>query len=169
MSTIDPFKVLFLCTGNSARSIFGEFLLRKKGKGAFETYSAGADPKGVVNPYTLRVLRECYQIDPTSARSKSVDEYKGQHFDFVITVCDHARESCPIWSARTVVAHWSSPDPAVFKGSDQETFDFFRAVASQIQRRVDLLCSLPIDGLDSDRRKRAARAIEEEAQKPDVS
>src|SRR5271169_5256700 len=104
MTNIAPFKVLFLCTGNSARSVFGEFLLRQRGKGAFETYSAGADPSGEVNPYTIRVLRECYQIDATGARSKSVAGLLGKPFDFVITVCDHAREACPVWPACTVVA-----------------------------------------------------------------
>lgn len=161
MSTIAPFKVLFLCTGNSSRSIFGEFLLRRRGKGFFETHSAGANPRGAVSPYTLRVLRECYQIDAGEVRPKSVAEFLDKPFDFVITVCDHARETCPIWPAHTVVAHWSSPDPTEFKGSEQQTFDFFRIVALQIQRRVDLLCSLPLADLDHDRRERASSAIGE--------
>jgi arsenate reductase len=162
MNPIDPFKVLFLCTGNSSRSIMAEYLLRHRGKGAFETFSAGAHPKGVVNPYTLRVLQEVYQIDASGARSKSVDEYMDNPFDFVITVCDHAKETCPIWPARTVVAHWSSPDPALFQGSDQDTFDYFAKVALQIKRRVDLLCNLPLVTLDHDRRERASKDIGEQ-------
>ncbi len=167
MSTIAPFKVLFLCTGNSARSILAEFLLRKRGKGAFETYSAGANPRGEVNPHTLRVLREVYQIDATEARSKPIDEFIGKPFDFVITLCDQAREKCPTWPAHTVVSHWSSHDPAQFQGTEQETFDFFRKVALQIQRRIDLLCSLPLAGFDHDRRERASRAIGEKEKFPD--
>jgi len=162
MSTIAPFTVLFLCTGNSSRSIFGEYLLRKRGKGAFETYSAGANPRGEVNPYTIRVLSECYQIDATGARPKPVTGFLGKTFDFVITMCDNAREACPAWPANTVVAHWSSPDPSQFRGTEQETFDIFRRVALRIQRRVDLLCSLPLAGLDHDRRERATRAIGEQ-------
>ena len=159
MSTIAPFKVLFLCTGNSARSILAEFLLRKRGQGAFETYSAGVHPRSEVNPNALRVLREVYQIDATEARSKSIDEFIGKPFDFVITVCDHARETCPVWPAYTVLSHWGSPDPSAFRGSEQETLEVFRKVALQIQRRIDLLCSLPLAGLDHDRRERASRAI----------
>jgi arsenate reductase len=162
MSDVAPFKVLFLCTGNSSRSVFGEFLLRKRGNGVFETCSAGTNPRGELNLYTIRLLRECYQIDATGARPKSAAGFFGKPFDFVITVCDQATKTCPVWPARTAVAHWSSPDPSAFRGSDQETFDFFRKVAMQIQRRVDLLCSLPIKDLDHDRRERASRAIGEQ-------
>lgn len=162
MNPVEPLEALFLCTGNSSRSIMAEYLLRERGKGGFETFSAGAHPKGVVNPYTLRVLKEVYQIDASGARSKSVDEYLGRPFDFVITVCDNARETCPIWPARTVVAHWSSPDPALFQGNDHDTFDYFLKVALQIKRRVDLLCALPLIALDHDRRKRASMDIGEQ-------
>jgi arsenate reductase len=86
-----PFKILFLCTGNSARSIFGEYLIRKLGKGKFESFSVGAEPRPEVNPYTIRVLRETYGIDASDARSKSWDESRSVIFDFVITVCDNAR------------------------------------------------------------------------------
>jgi len=158
-NTIAPFRVLFLCTGNSSRSIFGEFLLRKRGKGAFETFSAGANPRDHVNPYALRVLRECYQIDASGARPKPMTEFLGKPFDFVITLCDDARQTCPVWPGRTVRSHWSSPDPSEFNGSDQDTFDFFRKVALQIQRRIDLFCSLPLTDLDHDRRERASGAI----------
>ena len=139
----------------------GESLLRERGKEAFETFSAGAHPKGLLSPYTLRVLKECYQIDASGARSKSMDEYLGKPFDFLITVCDHAKESCPICPAGTVVAHWSSPDPGQFQGSEQETFNFFMKVALQIKRRIDLLCALPLETLDRDRRERASKGIGE--------
>src|ERR1700749_3740780 len=92
-----PFKILFLCTGNSARSIFCEYLIRRLGKGRFESFSAGADPRPFVNPYAVRVLQESYEMDASAARSKSWDEYKSYVFDFVITVCDNAKERCPFW------------------------------------------------------------------------
>ena len=157
MSTIAPFKVLFLCTGNSARSIFAEYLLRKSGRGAFETFSAGSNPKGLVNLYTLRVLLNDYGIDASLARSKSVDEFRSTSFDFVITVCDHAKESCPIWPQRTEVAHWSTPDPAEVVGKDEDSYKSFAQVALQLKRRIDLLCSLPLADLDRDRRLRLSK------------
>lgn len=150
MTTPKPYKILFLCTGNTARSILGEYLIKRIGQGKFESYSAGADPKGHVNLYTLRVLKEVYKIDAGEARSKSWDEFteKGIEFDFVITVCDNAKESCPVWPGQPIIAHWGSPDPAEFKGTEEETFAFFRKVAMQIQRRLDLFTSLPLEKLD---------------------
>jgi arsenate reductase len=161
MSTIAPFKVLFIDTENSSRAIFGEFLLGKRGKGAFEAHSAGVNPCGEVNPHALRVLRECYRIDAASARSRPVTESLGSKPDFVITLSDHAKAAFPVWPARTVVSHWGSPDPSISPGSDLEVFECFRRVALQIQRRVDLSCSLPLADLDHDRRKRESRAIGE--------
>jgi len=92
----EQMRVLFLCTGNSARSIFSEYLLKRIGQGRFEAYSAGTEPTGEVNPFALRVLHELYHIDAGDAASKSWEVFKGRDFDFVITVCDNARESCPI-------------------------------------------------------------------------
>ncbi len=142
------YKVLILCTGNSARSVIGEYLLRKKGKGRFETYSAGSHPTGRVNPLALWVLKEHFGIDASDARSKSWDEFKGVKFDFVITVCDNAKESCPIFPGQPVVAHFSSPDPAGHEGTEEQKKWLFVQVASQIARRLDLLCALPDDQLD---------------------
>lgn len=138
-----PFKVLILCTSNSARSIIGEYLLRAKGGGRFEVFSAGARPAGRVNPLALWVLREHHGIDASGARSKSWDEYKDVTFDFVITVCDNARETCPVWPGRPVIAHWSSPDPAAVAGSEEQKRRAFVQVASQIARRIDLFCAFP--------------------------
>lgn len=147
MNSTAPKKVLFLCTGNSARSIIAEYLLRAKGQGRFETYSAGAHPTGKINPYAVWVLKRHYLIDAGNARSKSWDEFKNVHFDFVITVCDHARESCPVWPGQPVVAHWGSPDPAAVEGTDDEKQRAFVQVASQIARRIDLFCALPQEKL----------------------
>lgn len=153
-------NILFLCTGNSARSILGEYLIRRIGAGRFNSYSAGALPSGKVHPMSLRVLKEIYHIDATGARSKSWDEFKdGPHFDFVITVCDNAKESCPVWPGQPIIAHWSSPDPAAFEGSDEEKYRFFKRVALQIQRRIELFCSLPIEKIDKLRMAELARDI----------
>jgi arsenate reductase len=144
----EPKRVLFLCTGNSARSIFAEYLLRRIGQDRFETYSAGSFPTGSVNPLALRVLTELYHIDASEARSKSWEEYKNVKFDFVITVCDNARESCPVWPGQPIVAHWGVPDPALAEGTDEEIFRQFRQAATLLQRRIELFCSLPFEKLD---------------------
>jgi arsenate reductase len=138
-----PLKVLILCTGNSARSILGEYLLRKIGRGRFETFSAGSHPTGRVNPLAVRVLKEKYGLDASAARSKSADEFRGVKLDLVITVCDHAQEACPIWPGVPVLAHWGSPDPAGVEGTEEQKYWAFVQVASQIARRAELLCALP--------------------------
>jgi protein-tyrosine-phosphatase len=145
MNPKPPYKVLILCTGNSARSILGEYLLRAKARGRFEVFSAGSHPSGRVNPLAVRVLREKYGLDAGGARSKSWDEFKNVQFDFVITVCDNAKESCPVWPGQPVVAHWGSPDPA--EGTEEEKYRLFVSVASQIARRVDLFCAFPDEKL----------------------
>jgi len=133
---------LILCTGNSARSILTEYLLRHFGEGRFENFSAGSKPVGRVNPLAVRVLREVYGIDASDARSKSWNEFQGQAFDYVITVCDHARDACPVWPTASIIAHWRSPDPAVVTGTDEEKFRVFADVASEIEQRVKRLCAL---------------------------
>ncbi len=134
-------KVLILCTGNSARSIIGEYLLRAKGRGRFEVHSAGSRPTGRVNPLAIRVLAEHYGLDATAGRSKSWDEFKTVNFDLVITVCDNAKEACPLWPGQPIIAHWGSPDPAAADGTEEEKYREFVRVASQIARRVDLFCA----------------------------
>jgi arsenate reductase len=151
------YKVLFLCTGNSARSILGEYLLRSIGGARFDVCSAGSFPTGKVNPLALEVLRSVYHIDAGDAQSKSMETFKGTNFDFVITVCDNARESCPVWPGQPIVAHWSSPDPAAAEGNDVERFRTFKDVASQIAHRVQLFASLSFENLD---RLKLAAAME---------
>jgi arsenate reductase (thioredoxin) len=143
MEPNSPIKVLILCTGNSARSILAEYILRAKGKGRFDVHSAGSNPTGRVNPLAIRTLREKYGLAADEARSKSWNEFRNVKFDLVITVCDHAKETCPVWPGQPVIAHWSSPDPAALDGSEEKKFQGFIAVASQIARRADLLCALP--------------------------
>ena len=143
-----PYKFLFLCTGNSARSIIGEYLLRRLGGERFQVFSAGAFPTGKVNPFAIMVLNDFYNIDATAARSKSWEEFKDIEFDFVVTVCDNARETCPVWPGQPIVAHWSSSDPAAVEGSDADKYRAFKAVAFQINRRLQLFTSLPLEKLD---------------------
>jgi protein-tyrosine-phosphatase len=154
MSKPSPFKVLILCTGNSARSIFGEYLLRAIGRGRFEAYSAGSHPTGRVNPLAIRVLWERYRLDASGARSKSWEEFKDMKFDFVITVCDRARESCPVWPGQPVVGHWGSPDPAAVGGTEEAKYRAFVAVASEVARRVELFSAF------SDKQLAAFRAAD---------
>lgn len=144
-----PLKILFLCTGNSARSILGEYLMKHICGDRFDTYSAGTEPTGKVYPFALRVLKEIYNIDAGSARSKSCDEYKDGEFDFVITVCDNARDVCPVWPGKSVLVHWGMPDPALAAGSDEQIFQVFRNVALRLQRCIQTFCSLPIEDLES--------------------
>ncbi len=157
MNPRPPFKVLILCTGNSARSIVGEYLLRARGRGRFEVVSAGAHPTGRVHPLAVRVLAERYGLDASGARSKSWDEFREVKFDFVITVCDRARESCPIWPGQPVVGHWGSPDPAAVGGPEEARVRAFVTVASEIARRVELFCAF------SDEQLAAFRAADMDA------
>jgi arsenate reductase len=143
-----PFRVLFLCTGNSARSVFAEYFLRRLGGSRFESYSAGADPSGTVNPMTLKVLRERFNVDASDARSKSWEEFKDVKFDFVITVCDNARERCPIWPGQPIMAHWGVDDPAAFVGSPEARERFFYQVALVLYTRLQIFTSLPLEQLD---------------------
>jgi arsenate reductase len=143
----NPHKILFLCTGNSARTIFAEYLMKKFAKGRFEAYSAGSQPTGTVNPFAIRVLREEYHIDARDARSKSWDEFKSTRFDIIITVCDKAKESCPVFPGQPIIAHWSIADPAVTMGTESAKLFQFRKAAMEIRRRIDLLCAFPIEKL----------------------
>jgi arsenate reductase len=146
-ASLPPRKILILCTGNSARSILGEYLLRHHGRGRFEVHSAGSKPTGRINPFAVQVLREKYGLDASAARSKSWDEFKGVKFDYVITVCDNAKEACPIWPGQPMTAHWGSPDPAGVEGTEQQKLFAFVQVGSQIARRAELFCALPEEKL----------------------
>ncbi|MGE5278490.1 MAG: arsenate reductase ArsC [Acidobacteriota bacterium] len=152
------FKILFLCTGNSARSILAEFFLKRLAPEHFEVFSAGASPKGRVNPYVIELLKESYQIDAGSARSKSWEEFRDVKFDFVITVCDRARESCPVWPGQPIIAHWGSEDPDAARG-EEERRKAVRKAAGEIYRRLGLFTALPLESLDRLRLERMTRAI----------
>ncbi len=159
MEANQPYKVLFLCTGNSARSIFGEYLLRRAGGDRFEVYSAGSFPTGKVNPFAIQVLKDSYHIDASEARSKSWEEFGDLQFDFVITVCDNARESCPVWPGQPIVAHWGVPDPALAEGSNEEKRRQFKQAAQTLAHRISLFCALPMQKLDRLRLKELVEDI----------
>ena len=129
-----PIRVLFVCTGNSARSVMAEALVRQKGGDAFEVHSAGTEPRGV-NPLTLRVLAEA-GIDASWARSKSVTGYLGQRFDYVVTVCDEARQACPVFPGVHDSLHWGYEDPAEATGTEEERLAVFRRVFVQLGERI---------------------------------
>lgn len=135
MTTESPFKVLFLCTGNSCRSQMAEAWLRKLGGDRFTVYSAGLEPHGV-NPNTITVMEEL-GIDMSTHRSKQLDEYIGKvDFDFLITVCGNADERCPYFPGMGTRMHWPFQDPAAFEGPDDEKRDFFRKVRDQIKEKI---------------------------------
>jgi len=140
-------RILFLCTGNSARSILAEFLMKNICPERFEPFSAGSQPAEAVNPYALRVLRDYYKIDTQGARSKSWKEFEETQFDIIVTVCDRAKQSCPIFPGQATVLHWSIPDPAENTGSDKEKLRVFKKTALLIQRQIELLCSFPLEKL----------------------
>jgi len=153
------FKLLFLCTGNSARSIMAEYLVKRYGSEKFDVVSAGSSPKASPHPLALKTLKGHFNIDATDARSKSWEEFKGVEFDFVITLCDNAKESCPVWPGQPVIAHWGSPDPADAEGTEEEKEKAFWTVAQQIKRRLELFWSLPFEKLDMLRLEHATKEI----------
>ncbi|MHB1116539.1 arsenate reductase ArsC [Sideroxydans sp.] len=144
------YNVLVLCTGNSARSILGEVLFNKLGKGRFKAYSAGSKPAGQVNPGALEWM-QANDFSTEGLRSKSWDEFSAPgapEFDFVFTVCDNAAgEVCPVWYGSPMTAHWGIPDPAHVEGDEARRAAFNKA-ADQLTRRIQLFLSLPIDKLD---------------------
>lgn len=146
-----PYNALFLCTGNSARSIMGEAILNKIGEGKFVAYSAGSNPTGKVNPQALALLKRL-DLPTDGARSKSWDEFAASgapELDFVFTVCDNAaNEVCPIWPGQPMTAHWGVPDPAAVEGDDVQVKQAFRSVFLTLQRRIELFASLPVAKLD---------------------
>lgn len=145
------FNVLFLCTGNSSRSIMAEAMLNTAGKGRFRAFSAGSHPNAVVNPHAIEQLAHL-GIDTAGLRSKSWDEFStadAPHMDFVITVCDKAAgEVCPFWPGQPMTAHWGFEDPAEVQGTEKEIQHTFARVCREIKTRLDIFLSLPIAKLE---------------------
>ena len=156
------YNVLFLCTGNSARSIMAESTLNAVGRGRFKAFSAGSHPNGQVNPLALELLRD-NRMPMDGLRSKSWDEFAGvgaPEMDLVITVCDNAAgEVCPAWPGQPMTAHWGVPDPAVVEGSDEVRRKAFRDAWHTLLNRIRILASLPIDKLDRLSLQRNVREI----------
>jgi protein-tyrosine-phosphatase len=145
------YNVLFLCTGNSARSILAECILNREGQGRFKAFSAGSQPKGQVHPFALELLKKMNH--PTAGlRSKSWDEFAAPgapHLDFVFTVCDNAaNEVCPIWPGQPMTAHWGVPDPAAAEGTEAERHLAFAEAYRMLRNRVSIFVSLPIAAID---------------------
>ncbi len=157
-----PYNVLFLCTGNSARSILAESITNKAGKGLFCGFSAGSYPSGKVNPLALDLLKSL-DFPTEGLRSKSWDEFAapgGPHFDFVITVCDNAAgEVCPVWVGKPTTAHWGIPDPAAVQGTDIQKKAAFNEAFKLLDRRIKLFLSLPLSSIDALRIKEEMDAI----------
>jgi protein-tyrosine-phosphatase len=157
-----PYTALFLCTGNSARSILAEAILRELGLGKFQAFSAGSRPTGVVNPNAIALLERIGY--PTQGyRSKSWSEFSGPgkpKLDFVFTVCDNAaNEVCPVWPGQPMTAHWGLPDPAAVTGSPEQVARAFRDAFDILRRRIELFVNLPVKSLDRLSLKRRLDAI----------
>ncbi len=146
-----PFNVLFLCTGNSARSIMAEAILNRLGQGKFRAYSAGSQPNGRVNPHTIQLLQSL-DCDTSAFRSKSWNEFAkpgAPVLDFAFTVCDNAAgESCPVWPGQPMTAHWGVPDPAEAKGTPAEIALAFKDAYGMLHQRISVFTALPIPSLD---------------------
>src|SRR6202142_1083043 len=130
-------RILFLCTGNSCRSQMAQVIMNRYGKGRFEAFSAGSKPAGFVHPLAIKTLEDV-NLPTEGLRCKSWEEFEGQPFDFVITVCDRAKESCPVWPGQPITAHWGFEDPAYAVGADEQKERIFRKVFTEIQTRISL-------------------------------
>jgi arsenate reductase (thioredoxin) len=157
-----PFQVLFLCTGNSARSVMAEAILNRVGMGKFRAFSAGSHPKGQVHPQTIRLLQSL-NYDTAAFRSKSWNEFAelgAPLLDFVFTVCDNAAgETCPVWPGQPMTAHWGIPDPAEATGTSAEIALAFRDAYRMLDRRIGIFTSLPLRSLDQLSLQRKLREI----------
>jgi len=146
-----PFNVLFLCTGNSARSIMAEAILAREGRGKFHAYSAGSQPKGIVHPVALALLRRL-NFDVSAFRSKSWNEFTGPDapkLDFAFTLCDDAAaETCPVWPGQPMTAHWGIPDPAAATGNEAQVHLAFADAFRMLTNRISIFVNLPIRSLD---------------------
>lgn len=161
-----PYNILFLCTGNSARSIMAEALTNLLSKGRFQAYSAGSTPFGQVNPFALEKIR-ALPIEMPELRSKSWEEFAqpdAPKMDFIITVCDTARgETCPVWPGQPVTAHWGFEDPVKVEGTDEEKRRVFHNVWVGMTKRIELLLNLPVASLDRDSLRSRLQDVHQQA------
>ncbi len=149
--SVAPYNVLFLCTGNSARSILAEAIINREGMGKFKGFSAGSDPKGEIHPYTIELLKTL-NYDVSALRSKSWDEFArpgAPELNFVLTVCDHAaNEMCPLWPGQPITAHWGVPDPAAMEGTEAERRVAFADAYRMLSQRISIFANLPLGSLN---------------------
>lgn len=141
------YKVLFLCTKNSARSQMAEAVLNHKAEDRFVAYSAGSHPADVIHPIAFEILTNS-GFDVAGQKTKSMDEYKDMDFDFIITLCDSMKETCPVFHGHPIYAHWGMPDPAEFQGANEEEIRFFKKTLLEITQRINLFLNLPFDKLN---------------------
>jgi arsenate reductase (thioredoxin) len=162
VSDVTPYNVLFICTGNTARSILAEGLMNHLARGRIKAYSAGSQPKGVVNPFALQTLAR-WRIASDGLRSKSWDEFANAaapQMHCILTVCDNAAgEVCPFWPGQPIDAHWGVPDPAAVQGSDELKTQAFLDAAVTLKRRIELMLVLPLASLDPQRIRQELNAI----------
>ncbi|MFN3809590.1 MAG: arsenate reductase ArsC [Roseateles asaccharophilus] len=162
MSSPQTYKVLFVCTGNSARSILAEALMKQLGQGRFQAFSAGSHPSGSVHPLALQTL-QWLGLPSEGYRSKSWEEFSGPQapaLDFVFTVCDRAAgELCPVWPGQPMTAHWGLPDPAAAQGTPEQQLQAFHDTALALKRRIELMLALPMSTLDRMSLQQAVRDI----------
>ena len=144
----ERFRILFLCTWNAARSIFAEYLLRDLGSNRFDTFSAGVKPRGEVSLVTLKILKEKFRIDASDARSKSWEEFKDSHLDFIVSVSEQAEETSHAFPDKPILAHWPYDDPSLVQGSPEQIESAYFQTASRIRYRLQLFNNLSFDKLD---------------------
>ena len=140
-------KVLFLCTKNSARSQMAEAILIHRGSANFIAYSAGSNPAQAIHPFALEVLGNA-GFDMSEKNPKPMDEYIGEDFDFIITLCDKMKEECPVFPGKPILGHWGMPDPVEYEGTEEERIRYFEQTMNDIAERINLFLSLPIEKLD---------------------
>jgi arsenate reductase len=144
----ERFRILFLCTWNAGRSIFAEYLMRDLGSNRFDAFSAGLKPRGEVSPVTLKVLKEKFRIDASDAKSKSWEEFKDSHLDFIVSVSEQAEETSHAFPDKPILAHWPFDDPSLVQGSPDEIESAYFQTASRIRYRLQLFNNLSFDKLD---------------------
>ncbi len=140
-------RILFLCTGNSARSQMAEAVLNYWDSDKFIAYSAGSNPAEEIHPLAVKVLSQA-GFDMTNKRPKSMDEFLNEEIDFIITLCDRMKENCPIFPGQPILAHWGMPDPKEFEGTEQDKLKFFEKTLKEISQRIVLFLNIPMDKLD---------------------